>query len=73
MPDIYDDIHHEFILALRAGHEVEIAATLAHYTRRGNRRYHLEKALASADRVTTAAAALRAEIERLEAAAEGAA
>lgn len=73
MPPTYDDIHHDFILALRAGHEVEIAATLAHYTRGGDRRYHLEKALASADRVTAAAAALRAEIKRLEAEAEVAA
>ena len=62
----YDQIDHKLILALRAGHEAEISATLAHYTRGGCREYHLGKALEAADKVTTAAEALRAEIASFE-------
>ena len=62
----YDQIDHRLILALRAGHEAEISATLAHYTLGGSREYHLGKALEAADKVTAAAEALRAEIASLE-------
>lgn len=66
MKYLYDNIDHKLILALRAGHDAEIAATLAHYTRGEDRKYHIGKALEAADNVTAAAEALRAEIASFE-------
>lgn len=63
----YDNIDHKLILALRNGHEAEVSATLAHFMRGHDRKYHLDHALEAADKVTAAAAALRAEIKRVEA------
>jgi len=66
MTHTYDNIDHTLILALRAGHEAYLAATLAHYMRGADRKYHIGKALEAADKVTAAAKALRAEIDSYE-------
>lgn len=61
-----DNIHHKTILALRAGSQVADNALVAHYTKGSARKLALDDALENADRVTAAAAALRAEIAALE-------
>lgn len=64
----YDQINHEFILGLRAGHDADTSATIAHFTRGNDRKYHIDQALKAADKVTAAAAKLRADIDAIEAA-----
>ena len=62
----YDNIDHKLILALRGGTHLSEQALVAHYTKGVNRKMAMDDALARADEITAAAAALRAEIERVE-------
>ena len=67
MRHVTDNLHHDFILALRIAGYVNESALVAHYTTGSTRASHIKSALENADKVTAAAAALRAEIARLEA------
>jgi len=64
-----DHIDHQTILALKwPGRDAADAVLLAHYARGGARLMHIRDALREADKMIAAAARLRAEVERIEAA-----